>query len=98
MIVEIENYQIRPYPNNLCWEVWKFRDVKKKDGKVEKKWVSEGCYPSTLDHALLIVHERLLKDGCDDVVDLERAMKTVKAQAKAIAKAAEKAAKEVGVR
>lgn len=37
MIVQIENYQIRPYPNNLCWEIWKFRDVKKKDGTVERE-------------------------------------------------------------
>ncbi len=98
MIVQIENYQIRPYPNNLCWEIWKFRDVKKKDGSVKREWVSEGCYPSTLDQALNIVHERLLKDGSDAVVDLEGAVKAVKAQVKAIAKAADKAAKEVGLR
>ncbi|MCR2034389.1 hypothetical protein [Adlercreutzia mucosicola] len=97
MIVEIENYQIRPYPNNLCWEVWKFRDVKKKDGSVKREWVSEGCYPSTLDQALNIVHERLLKEG-GSVVGIEDAVKAVKAQAKVIAKAADKAAKEVGSR
>lgn len=97
MVVEIENYQIRPYPNNLCWEVWKFRDVKKKDGSVKREWVSEGCYPSTLDQALNIVHERLLKEG-GSVVGIEDAVKAVKAQAKVIAKAADKAAKEVGSR
>lgn len=97
MIVEIENYQIRPYPNSLCWEVWKFRDVKKKDGSVKREWVSEGCYPSTLDQALNIVHERLLKEG-GSVVGIEDAVKAVKAQAKVIAKAADKAAKEVGSR
>lgn len=97
MIVEIENYQIRPYPNNLCWEVWKFRDVKKKDGSVKREWVSEGCYPSTLDQALNIVHERLLKEG-GSVVGIEDAVKAVKAQTKTIAKAADKAAKEVGSR
>lgn len=98
MIVQIENYQIRPYPNNLCWEIWKFRDVKKKDGTVEREWVSEGCYPSTLDQALNTVHERLLKEDKDTIVDLESAVKAVKAQAKAISKAADKAAKEVGLR
>ncbi len=97
MVVEIENYQIRPYPNNLCWEVWKFRDVKKKDGSVKREWVSEGCYPSTLDQALNIVHERLLKEG-GSAVGIEDAVKAVKAQAKVIAKAADKAAKEVGSR
>lgn len=97
MIVEIENYQIRPYPNNLCWEIWKFRDVKKKDGSVEREWVSEGCYPSTLAQALNTVHERLLKEG-GSVVGIEDAVKAVKAQARAISKAADKAAKEVGCR
>lgn len=100
MIVRIENYQIRPYPNHLCWEVWKFRDVKRKDGTVEEEWVSEGCYPSTLDQALATVHERLLKDKGDEyaILSLEDAVKQVKAQASAIREVAKKAAGEVGLR
>lgn len=59
--------------------------------------MSEGCYPSTLDQALNIVQERLLKEG-GSVVGIEDAVKAIKAQAKAIAKAVDKAAKEVGIR
>lgn len=97
MIVEIENYQIRPYPNNLCWEIWKFRGVKKKDGSVSEEWVSEGRYPSDLAQALATVHERLLKEG-GSVAGIEDAIKAVEAQARAIVKAADKAAKDVGRR
>lgn len=64
MIVQVESFQIRPYSNGLCWEVWERRKWKPKGGGPTKEgWQSCGVYPSTLGHALFIVFERLLKQG-----------------------------------
>lgn len=57
--VTIGKYQIRPYPNSLCWELFELRKNKKSD---EEEWASMGCYPSTFGYALAKVLEHLLKD------------------------------------
>lgn len=75
MIIQIDRFQIRPYPNNLCWEIWERRKWKPKGGGPTKEgWKSTGRYPSTLGQALLTVYERLLKDdtrvlGLADAID-----------------------------
>lgn len=61
----LPTYQIKPH-NSECWELWEYRPVKEKDqgketGRTGFKWVSMGKYPSTLTHALLTLHEYILK-------------------------------------
>ena len=71
MIFEIGNYQIRPYGNNLCWEIYEYRDVTchrgENKGKTSKKWVSMERYPLKFGHALEVVYELMLKN-CDEVI------------------------------
>ena len=82
MIVQIDNYQIRPYANMLCWELWKYREVRSKDegGKEQTRmdWVSEKVYPSTLGIALSHVQELLMKEG-KEVVGLSEAIEKAEA-------------------
>lgn len=65
MIYEIDEYQIRPYSNHLCWELFEYREVtcNKGDHKGEKRMdlVSLGVYPSSFGHALYIIYELQLK-------------------------------------
>lgn len=78
MNIEYKNYQIRPYGNNLCWEIWKYKNVRnKKTGETRDDWVSLGWYPQSLDYALFLIYELELKLG-DDTVDLKKAMSTAK--------------------
>ncbi|MBP3883992.1 MAG: hypothetical protein J6D54_03515 [Olsenella sp.] len=82
MIIQIENYQIRPYPNMLCWELWKYREVKSrgKEGNEQSRmdWVSEKVYPSTLGIALAHVQELLMKED-NEVVGLAEAIEKAEA-------------------
>lgn len=78
MIIEIGNFQIRPYDNHLCWEIWQYRDVKTRDGSEKKAWMSENCYPQNLEQALLKVRERLMKannaKNAQDITSLDCAI------------------------
>lgn len=73
MIVEIGSYQIRPYSNGLCWELWEHRDVKKEDGSVAKEWKSRETYPTSLAGGVRKVVELEARKG-NDVCDLEEAL------------------------
>lgn len=86
MNVTIGNFQLKPYSNGLCWELFEFRPVKGKDGEVEK-WVSAGVYPSTLTRGLQIVYERMLKMD-DGSYGAEAAVKRAEEIEKRIANAA----------
>ena len=64
MIYQInERYQIRPYSNGLCWEIFEYRTVQKRTGETVTDWVSVGKYPQTLQHGLQIIYEMALKAG-----------------------------------
>jgi len=78
MIIQYGDYQIRPHSNRLCWELWRYREVKGKDGEVRKDWVSERTYPTTLGFALARVQEMSLMEG-EEVVGLEEALRRVDA-------------------
>lgn len=73
MIVEIGSFQIRPYPNGLCWELFEYRDVRKSDGTTAKEWKSRETYPTSLDAAVRKVVELEARKG-DDVCGLEEAL------------------------
>lgn len=82
MIFEIGNYQIRPYHNNLRWEVFEYRDVTCKSGenkgKTSKKWVSTERYPATFGRALEIVYGLMLMNGDEVITGLPDAINTAK--------------------
>lgn len=68
MITEIGDYRIKPYSNGLCWEIFKYREVKGKNGETRMDWVSLGLYPSNYGLALQNVYEMMLKDS-DEVIE-----------------------------
>lgn len=72
MIVEYERWQLRPYSNGLCWELFEYREIKPREGEPYNDWVSLGKYPSTLGHGLAIILELALKQGLD-VADVKSA-------------------------
>ena len=80
MIFEIGNYQIRPYHNNLRWEVFEYRDVTCKsgenNGKTSKKWVSTERYHATFGRALEIVYGLMLMNGDEVITGLPDAINT----------------------
>ena len=79
MIYEIGNYRIKPYPNGLCWEIFEYRELKPKEGEPRMDWVSLGLYPTNFGRALVIVYERILKDGDDVVEGIENAIELANA-------------------
>lgn len=80
MIFEIGNYQIRPYHNNICWEIFEYRDVTcnrgKDKGKTSKKWVSTERYPATFGRALQIIYGLMLIKGDEVITGLPDAINT----------------------
>ena len=74
MIFNIEDrFEIRPYNNGLCWEIYEYKTVKpRKEGEAEREeWVHTGKYPSTLGHALNIILEDLLREGDKTIYGLK---------------------------
>lgn len=61
MIVTYENYQIRPYNNGLCWQLYELKTVHKGKEDEREKWVELEIYPSTFEYAVFLVYERCLK-------------------------------------
>lgn len=95
MNVTIGNFQIRPYRNGLCWEVWELREKKPKKGSsvpVEgKSWQFTGKYPTTFEHALQTVYEMTLRKYGEDG-DLKTAMRQARQLSADIGRAANKGA------
>lgn len=73
MIIEHGNYQIRPFINKCCWEIYR-RVTDKKTGELTDKWTSFGKYPWDIPQALSIVYELEMREG-EDVKGLEEAIK-----------------------
>lgn len=78
MKIQYDNYELRPYSNGLCWELWEYKTVTAKDTKEKRKeWVSLGVYPSNLGHGLACIYEReLMKQR--GTKDLKAAITTAK--------------------
>lgn len=65
-------WKITPLANGLCYQIFKEQTKeigsKLKSGKVIKNaWVDTGRYPSTLDHAIAMTVDLMLKDPDDQV-------------------------------
>ena len=92
MIYNIDDrFEVRPYGNGLCWEIFEYRKVKARDGHDYMDWVSTGKYPSTLGHALRIILDDLLKDGDSPIRGLKATSKKVEEIYKRIEKVVEDA-------
>ena len=87
MILTIKNasgtpaYQVRPH-NSECWELWEYRPVKEKEsgretGRTGFKWMSMGKYPTSLNQALLTLHEHLLRRSDIDLDSFEKMAEAV---------------------
>lgn len=98
MEITIGKFKIKPYQNNLCWEVWELRPVKERKADSEtasvpsegELWQFTGKYPTDLENALLAVYEMSLKkSGASG--DLKAAMREVRQIAEEVKRAARKA-------
>ena len=74
MIIEIRNYKISPYSGNTCWKIQKRQD--KEGSKTE--WCEPYYYPSSLDRALEIVYELILRDDGKRLKSMTEALKEMK--------------------
>lgn len=74
MIVTIESlgYQVRAYTKGPCWQLYKWT-VPKDSAASAGDWRPIDCYPSTLDHALRLIAERVARES-DAVTDLPGAI------------------------
>lgn len=62
VVIKYKDYEIRPYKNNLCWEIYKFRMVtSSKDNSKHGEYISLGKYPTDLGQALETLYEFELK-------------------------------------
>lgn len=65
MEITIGKFKVRPYQNNLCWEIWELRPAKPRKGAENTEeaevWQFTGKYPADLERALLTVYELSLK-------------------------------------
>lgn len=89
MIIEIANYQIRPYNSGLCWQLWQYRKTKDKNGENERsEWLPMDTYPSTLENAFEIIRGKLARNSSyvkqlDEAIDVleslnQRLMQAIK--------------------
>lgn len=77
MIIEYENYQLRPYSNGLCWQIWEYRTVYKGKRNEHKDWCPIECYPSSLGYGLVCIYEKILKEDLG-TVEIKQAIKEAK--------------------
>lgn len=77
MIVEYEGFQLRPYSNGLCWQIYEYRTVYKGKPNEHKAWRPIECYPSSLGYGLVCIYERVLKRKGENV-DIRKAIKEAK--------------------
>lgn len=90
MIVEYGRYQLRPFSNGLCWQLYEWRTVRKGKEDQRDDWCPIDCYPSSLHGGLFAIYERIVKETpYDQPLDLKQAI----AQARRIEKELEEAAK-----
>jgi hypothetical protein len=73
IILGVTGYALKPY--DRYYELYEWRGVKRRESDVvTEKWISCECFPSTLDHALEMVLNRLLLQKLDSktLEELER--------------------------
>lgn len=79
MNIRYGNYEIRPTPNRLCWEIFEYREiVDRKTHEKRMDWASTGHFPSFLGGALAQAYEWTLKnspENCDVQEAIETAQK-----------------------
>lgn len=98
MEITIGKFKIKPYQNNLCWEVWELRPAKerKADSKTTsvpaegELWQFTGKYPTDLESAFLTVYEMMLKKH-QATGDLKASIREVRQIAEEVKRAARKA-------
>ena len=74
MIIEIRNYRISPYSGNTCWKVQKKQE---KEG-AKGEWLEPYYYPGTLDRALELVFELILREDKKELKNLQKVYKEMK--------------------
>ena len=90
MNIKVGNYELRPYSNNLCWELFKFCEIKdRKTNECRMDWKSLGKYPVTLEEGLLTIYESMLRDE-DITTDMDGALRAARKIRDEIRKAVKK--------
>ena len=69
-------YKIEPYHNNLCYELFEWRKIEKRDGETEFGWVDRNLYPRNIEDALRIIERDMIMKygGCISTVEEMRKM------------------------
>ena len=71
-------WKIESYSNGLCYNLFEWCEIKTKGtGEVRMDWKDTGYYPSTLDHACVVIRDRMLNGSnvhSSDFADLKRAI------------------------
>lgn len=75
-----DRYKIKPYNNDLCYDLYEYREVIKKSTGESKgmQWVHTGKYPTSFAHALSIIYEMEMKRGEGTIKGLDAAIKHAK--------------------
>lgn len=85
-------YQVRPYSNHLCYELFEWGQTKRKDtGELEWEWKALGVYPNNLPHACDIMRDNLVMDNAGAVKDFTQIKRAITQSTNAIIKAIEAA-------
>lgn len=77
MIIEYEDFQLRPYSNGLCWQIWERKTVYKGTPNEHQEWRALDCYPSSLGYGLVCIYEKVLKRN-PDTLTIKQAIKEAK--------------------
>lgn len=71
-------WKIKSYSNGLCYNLFEWGEIKTKGtGETRWDWKDTGYYPSTLDHACVVIRDRMLNGSgirTGEFADLKRAI------------------------
>ena len=84
-----EGFQLRTV-DNLNWQVFEYREVKKKDGGAAKEWIALPSYHAKLSTAVLWIFDYLSKSRSADRKNLKELIEELNAVAADIGKHANK--------
>ena len=84
-----EGFQLRTV-DNLNWQVFEYREVKKKDGGAAKEWIALPSFHGKLSTAVLWIFDYLPKSRSADRKNLEELIKELNAVAADVGKHANK--------
>lgn len=85
-------FQLRPYSNYLCYELFKWGETTRRDtGEVVEEWKAMGVYPTTLEHACSIMRDDMVMKCTGALNDFTQLKRSITQSTNRIIKAIEEA-------